>query len=89
MNEILNWFTDNYKQDKNECIAILTQAQKDYPFTIEDIKVGCTELRKIPLEDQDHLPTHIKILGELSNVGINANIAGEKLRESLLKSKKG
>ena len=49
MEEILKWFTKNYKQTKAECVEILLQAQKDYPFTIEQIQEGCIELRKAPL----------------------------------------
>ena len=86
MEETLKWFAANYRQTKIECARILLQAQKDYPFTIDDFKKGCVELRKIPLEDQDYLPTHIKLLGEMGNVGINASIAGEKLREALQKA---
>ena len=88
MEEILKWFKENYKQTKTECAEILLQAQKDYPFTIEQIKDGCIELRKAPFIDKDHLPTHIKLLGELCNVGIQSSIAGEALREAILKRKK-
>lgn len=82
--EILKWFTDNYIQTKNECIVILLQAQKDYPFTIEQIQDGCIALRKLDF-DKNHLPTHIKILDEMCNRGIKASIAGEKLRKTILK----
>jgi len=85
MDEILKWFTSNYKQTKDECFKILIDAQKDYPFTIEQIQEGCIELRKAPFIDKDHLPTHIKLLGELRNAGIKGNIAGEKLRKAILK----
>ena len=87
MNKKLQWFTQNYQQTKDECIKILTDAQKDYPFTLEQIQEGCIELRKINIKEKDHLPTHVRLLGELGNVGIKASIAGEKLREAILKSK--
>lgn len=88
MDEILKWFTDNYTQNKAECVNILRHALKDYPFTVEQLKDGCFELRKVSFIDKDHLPTHIKLIGELCNVGIKANIAGEKLREAIIKVNK-
>ena len=81
----INWFTENYIENRKLCEFLLEKAEIKYSFTREQFYEGCFELRK-GKTDKDLLETHIKLLGELSLVGINASIAGAKIREALIDS---
>ena len=81
---ILDWFDKNYIESRSECAKAVIKATIDYPFTVEELKEKCQELRKTELKNQS-LSTHIKIIGDLCNYGVNASIAGEKIREALFK----
>jgi len=83
----IDWFTDNYIENKEQCEFLLKQAEKKYPYTKEQIFEGCKELR-LCRGGKDSLKTHIEILGKMGNVGINAAIAGIKLREALMDTAK-
>jgi hypothetical protein len=85
--EKIDWFVENYIENKEQCEFLLEQAEKKYSFTKKQFYEGCYLLR-LGRFDKDLLETHIKLLGEMSNVGIKAAIAGAKLREAFLESEK-
>lgn len=78
----INWFTENYIENKAQCEFLLEKGEIKYPLTKKYIYEGCYELRR-GRTDKEALETHIKILGEMSQVGINASIAGAALREAM------
>ena len=78
--ELLDWFDDNYSESRDECAMLVLDAQRDYPITAKQLKNGCVELKKIMDES---LYVHIKLIGDLSNVGISSNIAVESIRKAL------
>jgi len=80
---IIDWFVENYIEDKKQCEFLLKQAERKYCFTKEQFYEGCKEFR-LWRDEKDSLETHIKLLGEMSLIGIKAYIAGIKLREALL-----
>jgi hypothetical protein len=83
--EKIDWFVENYIENKDQCEFLLEQAEIRYSLTKKMIYEGCVEIRKNKTE-KDLLENHIKLLGEMSNVGIKAAIAGAKLREAFLES---
>ena len=85
--ETLNWFVKNYIENKDQCLFLSEQAEIKYKFTKEGVYEGCVELRR-GRTYKDLLETHIKLLGEMGNIGINSCIAGIKLREALLETGK-
>ena len=84
---ILNWFDENYIEDINECARIIIKATIDYPFTPKQLQEGCMGLKKTMAKDEN-LRTHIKLIGDLSNVGMSASIAAEQIREVILRMKR-
>jgi hypothetical protein len=82
----IKWITENYIESQDECIDWLLQFEKDGCYTKEQLLEGCKELRKSETE-KSSIFTHLKLLHEMGKVGINASIAGEKIREALLLSK--
>ena len=81
----INWFAENYIEDDSRCLFLLKQAEDKYSFTMQDFYIGCFELRKIKT-DKGSLQTHLLLLGNMGNVGINAHIAGVKLRDAFLET---
>lgn len=75
----LDWFDENYQETREECMDILIKTQKDYPFTFEQLKQGCIELKKSLIEYHG-LSTHIRLIGDLCEVGLSASEAGKNLR---------
>ena len=84
MRSSLDWSDDKYIDDREDCAKMIIKATIDYPFTPEQLREGCAELKKTMIQDES-LSTHIKLLGDLCNIGVSASIAGEKLREAILK----
>ena len=76
---LLDWFDENYIEDREECANIIIKAQRDYVFTAGKLKEGCIELKKTLIQHES-LYTHIKLIGDLCNVGISAANAGALLR---------
>ena len=62
---------------------MLIKAEINYPMTIKTLFEGLQELIKA-YDDKASLARHLKFIGDLTCVGVNAAIAGEKLREMLL-----
>ena len=81
---LLDWFDKNYIENREECARLVIKGTIDYPFTPEQLKEGCVELKKTMIQDES-LFTHIKLIGDLCSIGVSASIAGEKIREALLK----
>ena len=82
--QMLKWFTDNFKQSEEECIAILMEAQRCYPFTIDKIHEGCIAIRGDVFKELGDLPKYIRLLGEMCDAGMSATKAGEVSRKTLL-----
>ena len=82
----LKWFAENYIESKEECKELLIKAQIDYPFTIAELKEGCMELQKTSISNPSLIP-HIKLIGDLCSIGVQAEIAGESIRKAILKMK--
>ncbi len=81
---LLDWFDKNYIESKEECVRLIIKGTTDYPFTPEQLKEGCVELKKTMIQDES-LYTHIKLIGDIYSVGVSASIAGEQIREIILK----
>jgi len=81
---LLDWFDENYIENRKECAKAIIKGTIDYQFTPEQLKEGCEELKKIIIY-KGSIWTHIKLIGDLCNIGISASIAGEKIREAILK----
>ena len=79
----LDWFNDNYLENSEQIDYLLDKIEKYHAITREQLLDGCKELRKIST-DKELLETHIRLFTNMSDVGINAHIAGVKLREALL-----
>lgn len=79
----LNWFMNNYIESPKLISFLIEKGTKNYAFTPVQIYEGCIEFRKGRTE-KDLLETHIDLLGKMVDIGINAHIAGVKLREALL-----
>lgn len=82
--DLLNWFDKNYSEPREECERLVIKGTIDYPFTPEQIKEKCSELKDTIIKNES-LCNHIKLIGDLCNVGVSASIAGEKIREAILK----
>ncbi len=85
--ELLDWFDNNYIESRDECAKAVIKGTIDYPFTVEQLKEGCEELRKTELKNKG-IWIHIRLIGDLCNVGISASKAGESLRNILMKRSK-
>ena len=81
----IEWILKNYTEDKLDCEKLLFQASVDYSFTQEQFIDGCKELKRYTLEKVS-LKQHLKILGEMSLIGIKSSIAGKKIREAIIES---
>lgn len=81
---LLNWFDKNYTENRKECARLVIEGIRDYPIAPEQLKDGCTELKKTTIKDES-LYTHIKLIGDLCNVGVSASVAGKKIRDAILK----
>ena len=79
----IDWFTENYFENKKQCEFLLKKAEIEYVYTIEQFYEACLELKKGSSE-KDLLENHLKILGTMSFYGIKASIAGIKLREAII-----
>ncbi len=81
---LLDWFDENYIEPRDECASLVIKGTKDYPFTPEELKEGCKELNDTIIKDES-LWTHIKLLGDLCDLGVSASIAGERIRNAMIK----
>lgn len=79
------FFTRNYIENEKQCEFLLEKAEINYLFTKEEFYQGCIELRKGRV-GKDLLETYLELLGKMSLTGIQAYIAGIKLREALIES---
>ena len=78
----LEWFNENYIENKKLIEFLLEDAEKHHLITKEQIYNGCKEIKKV-VTKKGLLDTHITLLVNMTDVGINAEIAGIKLREAL------
>lgn len=87
---IIDWFDNNYIEDRDECIGLVIDGTINYPFTPYQLIEGCKELRKYERETgaEHSLASHIGIIGKLCNMGISASITGECIRKELIKRHK-
>ena len=79
----IDWFDENYIENIEQIEYLLDKMEKYHTITREQLLEGCKELRKIA-KDKELLETHIRLFTNMCDVGINAYIAGVKLREALL-----
>ena len=80
--DIIDWFSEHYLLSKEMCFSILFEAQKKYPFTIDELKEGCQLLRQ---HDSECLTSHIEAIGLMCYRGISAYKAGQALSKILIK----
>ncbi len=88
INEVMKEFLEkNFIETHKQCEQLLLEAQIKYPFTIKNIYEGLQICIKNSI-DKTSLFVCLKFLGDLSLVGVNAAIAGEKLREAFIEAHK-
>jgi hypothetical protein len=82
-NTVINWFVENYIENKDQIISLLRNAEIHFPYMIDEIYAGCCELRLKSIE-KDSLEDHLRKLGCLSLIGVRAVAAGKMLREGII-----
>lgn len=78
----MDWFSENFKENKNECYHIIINATIRHSCTQEDIFEACKVLMMVPQEEV-RLYDFIKAITKMRDLGINASEAGERLRDLL------
>lgn len=84
---ILEWFNENYIENIEQIEFQLNEMEKNHSITKEKLFEACKEIRENATE-KELLYTYIELITNMCDVGIRANIAGIKLREALIDSRK-
>jgi hypothetical protein len=83
----IEWVLENYIESESECLFWLNEYEKSGIYTKEEYIDGLKHLRHASIEcgfiEKDLISTHLRILKELSNIGVNAEIAGKELRKAM------
>ena len=82
----MKWVLENYIESESECLFLLSEYEKTSAYTINEYIDALKELRKLGTS-KDSIATHLRILRELSYIGIDARIAGKKIREAIVCTK--
>ena len=82
--ELKEFIEKNYIENFEDAKQLLIKAEIMYPATIIDIYGALKEIIKV-YDCKTSLTDHLKLIGDLTIVGVNASIAGKKLGEALRK----
>ena len=78
--DYITWITRNFIESEEECIELLSEYEKKTSYTKDKIIETLKIIKSID-KDKVLLLGYLQLIYNLSTTGINASIAGEKLRE--------
>ena len=76
-----------YIESQSQCIDTILQYEKDGCYDKKQLIQGCLELRKYETT-RVSIATDLELLTSMSKIGVEATIAGQKIREAIIKTKK-